>query len=115
MHLKIDIDLSAIDRMAEGMAKKIKKAVGKGMSSESKALAKAIRSHVASRMVIKRQSFLQNFRVRVLDDDQRFPAMWIYSRSRWAGVFEKGIAINGKMLIPINGRVGIKQFKAYVE
>ena len=115
MQIKLDIDLSAIDRMAEGIQKKLNKAVGKTMSRESKAMTTAIRSHVATRMNVQKKSFLQNFRVRVLDDGQRLPAMWVYSRSKWAGVHEFGVTIGGKMLIPINGRVGRKQFKAYVE
>jgi hypothetical protein len=115
MKLNLNIDTSAIDRMAEGLAKKIKKAVGKTLSKEGKELVKDIRRHVAARMKINRPAFLQNFRVRVLEGGQRFPALWVYSRSKWAGAFEHGITIHGKMLIPINGRVGRQRFKAYVD
>ena len=107
--------LSAIDRMAEGIKQRLNKMVGKAMSRETKAMTTAIRNHVATRMTVQKKSFVQNFRVRVLDDEQRLPAMWVYSRSKWAGVHEFGVTIGGKMLIPINGRVGRKQFKAYVE
>jgi len=74
-----------------------------------------LRRHVESHLSIKRKGFLKAFRAKVLDQDpNRLPGMVIGSRVPWSGVHEDGVTINGKMLIPIYGRVGRKAFKAYV-
>jgi hypothetical protein len=65
--------------------------------------------------VIKK-SFLGGFSTKVLDQDPyRLPGMVIRSRIPWVGMHETGGTIAGKMLIPLNGRVGRKRFKAYVD
>jgi hypothetical protein len=92
-----------------------KKAVGKAMAKEGKQMQSAIRSHVKSRMSVLRQGFLQNFRIALREKGNDLPYLKIFSKGRWPGVHEYGATIGGKMLIPINGRVGRKRFKAYVD
>jgi hypothetical protein len=65
---------------------------------------------------VVKKSFLGGFSTRVLDQDpNRLPGMVIRSRIPWSGTHEYGATMNGKMLIPLNGRVGRKRFKAYVD
>lgn len=91
------------------------KAVGKALTSEASGLRDEVRRHVDSQMSVQRKGFLKSFRVKVLDQDpNRLPGMVIGSRIPWSGVHENGVTINGKMLIPIHGRVGRKAFKAYI-
>lgn len=95
---------------------KLHKAVGQAMKSEAKLMREAVHRHVGSQLKVVRRSFLKGFRAKVLDqDNNRLPGMVIGSRIPWAGVHETGATISGKMLIPLHGRMGKKQFKAYVE
>ena len=48
-------------------------------------------------------------------DPKRLPALHVGSRIPWAGVHEHGGQIGGRMLIPLHGRVGRKQFKRQVD
>ena len=116
------IDVSVSGLTASGLAdeksffQKLHKAVGKALQSEAKSMREAVRSHVAGQLKVVRRSFLKGFRAKVLDQDpDRLPGMVIGSRIPWAGVHESGATIGGKMLIPLHGRMGKKQFKAYVD
>ena len=74
-----------------------------------------VRSHVASQMAVVKKSFLKGFSAKVLDKDpNRLPALYVGSRIPWSGMHETGGQIAGRMLIPLNGRVGRKRFKAQV-
>jgi hypothetical protein len=95
---------------------KLHKAVGKAMRSEAKVIQASVRSHVSGQLKVVKKSFLKGFGAKVLDQDpNRLPGMVIRSRIPWAGMHEYGGTISGKMLIPINGRIGRKRFKAYVD
>jgi hypothetical protein len=95
---------------------KLHRAAGRALQAESKALKSAVRSHVASQLKVVKKSFLGGFSTRILDQDaNRLPGMVIRSRIPWVGMHEYGGTITGKMLIPLNGRVGRKRFKAYVD
>ena len=115
MQVKISVDSTAVDKWLAVFPQQIKKAVGKAMSKEGKQMRSAVRAHVSSRMNVVRKGFLNNFQVAVREKGNDLASMRIYSKGRWAGVHEFGITIGGKMLIPINARVGRKQFKAMVE
>lgn len=94
----------------------VHKAVGKALHAEARSMREALRRHVGSQLKVVRRSFLKGFRVKVLDQDPaRLPGMVIGSRIPWVGVHETGASIGGKMLIPLYGRLGKKQFKAYVD
>jgi hypothetical protein len=95
--------------------RKLHMAVGKALKSEAKVLQAAVRSNVSGQLKVVRKSFLKGFRAKVLDQDpNRLPGMVIGSRIPWSGMHEYGGTISGKMLIPLNGRVGGKRFRAYV-
>ena len=95
---------------------KLHKAVGKTLYAEAKSMREAVQNHVGGQLKVVRRSFLKGFRAKVLDQDpNRLPGMVIGSRIPWVGVHETGATIGGKMLIPLHGRMGKKQFKAYVE
>jgi hypothetical protein len=94
---------------------KLHRQVGAAMRVEARNMRDALRSHVAGEMKVVKKGFLKGFRTKVLDQDPtRLPGMLIGSRIPWSGVHETGASIGGKMLIPINGRVGRKNFKRYV-
>ncbi len=98
---------------------KVKKAVARAIASEATELKQDVRSHVASQMAVVKKSFLKGFSAKVLDKDQnssfqRLPALYVGSRIPWSGMHETGGQIAGRMLIPLNGRVGRKRFKAQV-
>ena len=94
---------------------KVKKAVSRAIASEAVELKQDVRSHVAGQMAVVKKSFLKGFAARVLDKDpNRLPALYVGSRIPWSGMHERGGLIAGRMLIPLNGRVGRKRFKAQI-
>jgi hypothetical protein len=118
--LSIRLDTSHVrtSGLLDGAAfvQKLHQAVGKVMRAEAKVIQASVRSHVSGQLKVVKKSFLKGFGAKVLDQDSnRLPGMVIRSRIPWAGMHEYGGTISGKMLIPINGRVGRKRFKAYVD
>jgi hypothetical protein len=109
----MSINSSAVDKLFTRFPILVRSAVSKAMAAEKKPMQAAMRSHVASRMSVLRKGFLNNFRVSVGGKTDALPYLRIYSRG-WTGVHEYGVTIGKKMLIPINGRIGRKQFKALV-
>ena len=94
---------------------KVKKAVSRAIASETVELKQDVRSHVAGEMSVIKKSFLKGFTAKVLDKDPtRLPALYVGSRIPWSGMHERGGLIAGRMLIPLNGRVGRKRFKAQI-
>ena len=94
---------------------KVKKAVSRAITSETVELKQDVRSHVAGEMSVIKKSFLKGFTAKVLDKDPtRLPALYVGSRIPWSGMHERGGLIAGRMLIPLNGRVGRKRFKAQI-
>lgn len=91
------------------------KAVARGIASQAGEVKQAVRAHVASSLTVVRKSFVKGFTAKVLDRDKnRLPALYVGSGISWAGVHEYGTRINGRMLIPLHGRVGRKKFKAQI-
>jgi hypothetical protein len=118
--LSIRLDTSQVrpGGLLDGAAfvQKLHQAVGKAMRAEAKVIQASVRSHVSGQLKVVKKSFLKGFGSKVLDQDpNRLPGMVIRSRIPWAGMHEYGGTISGKMLIPINGRIGRKRFKAYVD
>lgn len=119
MRIAIRIDSQAaqaqLRRWGGAFRDKVKKAVARAIASEATDLKEAVRSHVAGQMTVVKKSFLKGFTARVLDKDaKRLPALYVGSRIPWSGMHERGGQIGGRMLIPLNGRVGRKRFKAQV-
>lgn len=114
MDFNVQIDTSGLERWGDKFQKNLKKAVGKAMFAEARRIKAAMRAQVSGAMDVKKQSFLNGFNARVVDDNE-LPAIHVGTRIRWAGIFETGGTINGKMLIPLHGRVGRKGLRAYVD
>lgn len=94
---------------------KAHKAVARGIASQASEVKQAVRAHVASSLTVVKKSFVKGFSAKVLDRDKnRLPALYVGSGISWAGVHEYGTRINGRMLIPLHGRVGRKKFKAQI-
>jgi hypothetical protein len=111
--------LSGLERLSsflrDGFHQQLHRAVGRALRAEARGIQEAVRSHVSGNLKVVRKSFLKGFRAKVLDQDpNRLPGMFIGSRIPWSGTHEYGATINGRMLIPLYGRVGPKRFKAYV-
>lgn len=119
MRIAIRIDSQAaqaqLRRWGGEFRDKVKKAVARAIGSEARDLKEEVRSHVAGQMSVVKKSFLKGFTARVLDKDaKRLPALYVGSRIPWSGMHERGGQIGGRMLIPLNGRVGRKRFKAQI-
>lgn len=119
MRISVQIDSAAaqgqLRRWGGEFRDKVKKAVSRAIASEAVELKQDVRSHVASQMAVVKKSFLKGFTAKVLDKDpNRLPALYVGSRIPWSGMHETGGLIAGRMLIPLNGRVGRKRFKAQV-
>ena len=119
MRISIRIDSAAgqaqLRQWGGEFREKVKKAVARAMASEASELKQDVRSHVAGQMAVVKKSFLKGFTARVLDKDaKRLPALYVGSRIPWSGIHEHGGQISGRMLIPLNGRVGRKRFKAQI-
>ena len=112
--ISIKLDMRGLDTKLADIQMKLKAAVGKAMGASGQQIRESIQSHVASRMRVQKAGFKKSFGVRLLKGND-LPALRIGSKIRWIGIHEYGGSIGGKMLIPINGRVGRKQFKAYVD
>lgn len=119
MKISVRIDSAAaqaqLRRWGGEFRDQVKKAVARAMKDEAVEIKQAVRSQVASQMVVVKKSFLKGFNAKVLDQDpKRLPALYVGSRIPWSGMHEKGGSISAKMLIPLNGRVGRKRFKAQI-
>ena len=119
MRISVQINSAAaqaqLRRWGVEFREKVKKAVARAIASEATELKQDVRSHVASQMAVVKKSFLKGFSAKVLDKDpNRLPALYVGSRIPWSGMHETGGLIAGRMLIPLNGRVGPKRFKAQV-
>lgn len=119
MRISIRIDSQAaqaqLRRWGGAFRDTVRKAVARGIASEAVTLKQDVRSQVAGQMAVVKKSFVKGFTAKVLDKDtQRLPALYVGSRIPWSGIHERGGAIQGRMLIPLHGRVGRKRFKAQI-
>ena len=119
MRISIRIDSQAaqaqLRRWGGTFRDTVRKAVARSIASEAVTLKQDVRSHVAGQMAVVKKSFVKGFTAKVLDKDtQRLPALYVGSRNPWSGIHERGGAIQGRMLIPLHGRVGRKRFKAQI-
>ena len=119
MKISIRIDSAAaqaqLRRWGGVFRDKVKKAVAKAMAKEAVEIKQDVREQVASQLTVVKKTFLKGFSAYVIDKDpSRLPALYVGSRIPWVGMHEKGGTISAKMLIPLNGRVGRKRFKAQI-
>ena len=119
MKISIRIDSAAaqaqLRRWGGEFQDKVKKAVARAMANEAVEIKTDVRDQVASQLTVVKKSFLKGFSAYVIDRDKsRLPALYVGSRIPWVGMHEKGGVISAKMLIPLNGRVGRKRFKAQI-
>ena len=119
MRISIRIDSQAaqaqLRRWGGTFRDTVRKAVARSIASEAVTLKQDVRSHVAGQMAVVKKSFVKGFTAKVLDKDTpRLPALYVGSRIPWSGIHERGGAIQGRMLIPLHGRVGRKRFKAQI-
>ena len=85
------------------------------MSKEAAEIKQDVRAQVASQLMVVKKNFLKGFTAYVIDKDKtRLPALYVGSKIPWVGMHERGGTISAKMLIPLHGRVGRKQFKAQI-
>jgi hypothetical protein len=97
----------------------VRLAVSKGLRAGVPEVQARVRSHVATRLNIKRSAFLKSFKASVYDrDPTRLPALLVRSGIPWAGIHESGGVVSPSkakgLLIPLHGRIGKKKFKAMV-
>jgi hypothetical protein len=119
MRISIRVDSAAgnaqLRRWGGEFRVKVQKAVERAMRTEATEIKDDVRGHVAGQMSVVRKSFIKGFTAKVLaKDPNRLPALYVGSRIPWSGMHETGGQIAGRMLIPLNGRVGRKRFKAQV-
>jgi hypothetical protein len=119
MKISFSIDSAAaqaqLRRWGGEFQDKVKKAVAKAMSKEAADIKQDVRAQVASQLTVVKKNFLKGFTAYVIDKDpSRLPALYVGSRIPWVGMHERGGTISAKMLIPLHGRVGRKQFKAQI-
>jgi hypothetical protein len=119
MKISIRIDSAAaqaqLRRWGGEFRDKVKKAVAKAMAKEAIEIKQDVRDQVASQLTVVKKTFLKGFSAYVIDKDpSRLPALYVGSKIPWVGMHERGGVITAKMLIPLNGRVGRKRFKAQI-
>ena len=94
---------------------KVKVATAKAITAQAVEINTEVRAHVMAHMAVVKKSFLRAFTARMINKDPtRLPALYVGAKVDWAGMHEYGGQIGAKMLIPLHGRVGRKQFKAQI-
>ena len=95
----------------------IRKAVKRGLQSGGREVRDAVRSQMRSAFQVKRNSFVNSMRSKVLDTKpERMPALLIGSKIPWLGLHQKGGVVRGNLLIPLlPGRIGPKRFKTVID
>lgn len=93
----------------------MQKTVVRAIATEAREIRQDVRDHVGTHLSVARRSFLTGFTASALDGDKnRLPALYVGSRIPWSGMHEHGGTVSGRMLIPLNGRVGRKRFKQQI-
>ena len=104
-----------LTRWSEKLRKKLHQASGAALAREAPKMKTAMQAHVASKLKVARPAFLKTLFAKVMNaKPDRLPALHVGSKVPWLGIHETGGTIKGKLLIPLHGRVGRKQFKAQI-
>ena len=104
-----------LKRWGGELRQKIQKAAGVALTREAPKIKAAMQAHVGSKLKVARPAFLKTLFAKVMNaKPDRLPALHVGSKVPWLGIHEAGGTIKGKLLIPLHGRVGRKQFKAQI-
>jgi hypothetical protein len=119
MKISLSIDSAAakaqLRQWGGAFREKVKVAAAKAMAAQAVEIKAEVRAHVMAHMKVVKKSFLSAFTARMINKDPtRLPALYVGAKVDWAGMHEYGGQIGAKMLIPLHGRVGRKQFKAQI-
>jgi hypothetical protein len=116
--LKLDHPKAAaqLKRWAGELKDNVRKSVGLGLRKASPKIREAVQRHAGQALKLARPKVARSFTTKIFDQKlKRLPALQIYSHIPWMGIHESGGTINGKLLIPLHGRVGRKTFKAQIQ
>jgi hypothetical protein len=119
MKISLSIDSAAakaqLRQWGGAFREKVKVAAAKAITAQAVEIKAEVRAHVMAHMAVVKKSFLSAFTARMINKDPtRLPALYVGAKVDWAGMHEYGGQIGAKMLIPLHGRVGRKQFKAQI-
>lgn len=119
MKISLSIDSAAakaqLRQWGGEFREKVKVATAKAITAQAVEINTEVRAHVMAHMAVVKKSFLSAFTARMINKDPtRLPALYVGAKMDWAGMHEYGGQIGAKMLIPLHGRVGRKQFKAQI-
>jgi hypothetical protein len=119
MKISLSIDNAAakaqLRQWGGAFREKVKVAAAKAITAQAVEIKAEVRAHVMAHMAVVKKSFLSAFTARMINKDPtRLPALYVGAKVDWAGMHEYGGQIGAKMLIPLHGRVGRKQFKAQI-
>jgi hypothetical protein len=119
MKISFSIDSAAaraqLRQWGGAFREKVKVATAKAITAQAAEIKTEVRAHVMAHMAVVKKSFLSAFTARMINKDPtRLPALYVGAKLDWAGMHEYGGQIGAKMLIPLHGRVGAKQFKAQI-
>ena len=119
MKISLSIDSAAakaqLRQWGGAFREKVKVATAKAITAQAAEIKTEVRAHVMAHMSVVKKSFLRAFTARMINKDPtRLPALYVGAKVDWAGMHEYGGQIGAKMLIPLHGRVGRKQFKAQI-
>jgi hypothetical protein len=119
MKISLSIDSAAakaqLRQWGGAFREKVKVATAKAITAQAVEIKAEVRAHVMAHMAVVKKSFLSAFTARMINKDPtRLPALYVGAKMDWAGMHEYGGQIGAKMLIPLHGRVGRKQFKAQI-
>jgi Family of unknown function (DUF6441) len=107
---------ATLKRWAGELRENVRKAAGVGLRKAAPKVREAVQRHAGQKLKLVRSSVARSFTTKVFDQKpNRLPALLIYSRIPWMGMHETGGTINGKLLIPLHGRVGRKTFNAQIK
>lgn len=119
MKISLSIDSAAakaqLRQWGGEFREKVKVATAKAITAQAVEINTEVRAQVMAHMAVVKKSFLRAFTARMINKDPtRLPALYVGAKVDWAGMHEYGGQIGAKMLIPLHGRVGRKQFKAQI-
>lgn len=104
-----------LKRWGGELRQKVQKAAAVALTREAPKIKAAMQAHVGSKLKVARPAFLKTLFAKVMNaKPDRLPALHVGSKVPWLGIHENGGTIKGKLLIPLHGRVGRKQFKAQI-
>ncbi|CAK0759015.1 conserved hypothetical protein [Gammaproteobacteria bacterium] len=118
IRIKVPVDplLNAMKQRGIELSVRVKATTGKAVRNYAPVLQSAVRDHVASRLTVRKPSFLSSFKVKVLDaNPTKLPDLLVKGSIPWVSIHETGGNIGGNLLIPIGQRIGPKTFSLMVK